>query len=336
MIEQVPELLTAVSAAKTALIRSRRPVTSTTVLLYLRANFTSMMSNYGYLVDPATWFKHRNRSAAEDRTEYRKTLGKRLWKRKVAIYGLPVCSVCGKKDGPAFRRQKAIHIPWRGTCSKACRCATPESKAKRAATNIKRYGVPHPSLHPEVQRKSQETMMKRHGVTHAMKSKAIQKKANRTMMKKFGVKWAMQNRDVLFQQQISSYKIKTVKIAGKVYQVQGYEPQAVKWLISKGFKVQDSRGSRYRTFPYSIQGRKRRYLPDLVASKKNRYFVEVKSPFTAGLLSRKGNDRFKDLSRKARAVSDSGSRFMLVVVSPGGKISSYRGLPTWNELKSAV
>ena len=334
MTEQILELSRAVESAKKVLIKLRKPITSTTVLLCLREEFTPIVDKYGHLIDPATWFKHRNRSLAENREDYRKAKNEKLWIRKIAIYGKPSCIVCGNNDGPAFRRQKAIHITWRDTCSKACRCASSESKRKRAATNTKKYGVPHPSLHPDVQRKSQRTMKRRHGVRYAMQSKTIQKKANITMKKRFGVEWAMQNPDILFKQQINSYKIKTVCIKGNIYHLQGYEPQAVEWLLDKGFKVHDSRSRRYRTFTYVSGGKKRTYLPDLVVSKKNRYFVEVKSPFTAGITLRRGNVKFQNLARKARAVVASGSRFMLVVVTPKGEIIAYRKMPTWSELKS--
>lgn len=115
------------------------------------------------------------------------------------------------------------------------------------------------------------------------------------------------------------YKFKTLEIQGQSFKVQGYEPQAIEWLLrnypkikAKDIKV-DSSGE-VPTIKYKIRKRNRTYFPDIFLPKLN-HIIEVKSIFTLGLAT--GRD-WKKNQQKAKAVLAAGYKFSLLVFDQQG------------------
>jgi hypothetical protein len=111
------------------------------------------------------------------------------------------------------------------------------------------------------------------------------------------------------------YKFKTVLLEGKSFRVQGYEPQALGWILqtkptlkAKDIKVDTS--GEVPTIQYKIGRRKRTYFPDMYIPKINR-IIEVKSIHTLGIKTGKG---WRKNQQKAKAVLEAGYAFALLLV----------------------
>lgn len=130
----------------------------------------------------------------------------------------------------------------------------------------------------------------------------------------------------------AKYRLKTVCIEGRTIQCQGYEPQAIRWLLAnvKDLKVNDLRVDHEDTVPtfkYKLGRRTRTYFPDLYVEKKN-LIVEVKSNYTLGLLNGKG--WYKN-QLKAQAVKRDGYKFFVLLMDHKGKCIGQ--LPTgWEKM----
>lgn len=118
----------------------------------------------------------------------------------------------------------------------------------------------------------------------------------------------------------SSYKLKEVEIGGKMFTVQGYEPQAIEWLLWREPRLRaddiatDHEGT-VPTFRYRIGRRTRTYFPDIYIKRCN-LIVEVKSRYTLGLET--GREWRKNQA-KAKAVIEAGYSFLLLQMGPDGK-----------------
>ncbi len=113
-----------------------------------------------------------------------------------------------------------------------------------------------------------------------------------------------------------SYSYKTCKIQGRVLHLQGYEHIAAQWLVSttsldiKKLKVGTGHA---RYFNYVSNDIIHTYSPDFEI---NSSIIEVKSTYTAGLLSkgtRKSDPSFIVLKAKAKSVIEHGYRFHLLM-----------------------
>lgn len=63
----------------------------------------------------------------------------------------------------------------------------PFVKEKIRETNVKRYGVPHPSMSPELLAKKEANNLKKYGVRNTTQLEEVQKKMRETNLKKYGV-----------------------------------------------------------------------------------------------------------------------------------------------------
>ena len=112
---------------------------------------------------------------------------------------------------------------------------------------------------------------------------------------------------------VCHYKIKTISIKGKEFKVQGYEGQVLQYLIKHGVSV-NSIKMYPKAFEYIEHGKKRTYIPDIMAKINGRwYMIEVKSNYTAGLTDDKYKTYFYNLKRKSRSVQEAGYRIVTII-----------------------
>lgn len=113
-------------------------------------------------------------------------------------------------------------------------------------------------------------------------------------------------------------KLKTVVVGGVQFKVQGYEPQAIEWIVrNTKIKAEDilvDRSGQVPTIVYKIGRRTRSYFPDMFVPKRN-IIVEVKSTYTLGLDT--GRDWRKNQA-KAKAVIAEGYKFVMMVMDAKG------------------
>ena len=114
--------------------------------------------------------------------------------------------------------------------------------------------------------------------------------------------------------------VKELEINGVPVRVQGYEPQAIRWLLdNRNLTMEDLKLDNSGEVPrvaYNSGRRNRYYYPDMYVQKWNR-IIEVKSPYTLGFGGKK--KWFKVNQRKAKACVDAGFKFTLMVMKVNGE-----------------
>jgi hypothetical protein len=167
----------------------------------------------------------------------------------------------------------------------------------------KKYGVNHPSkinTHKEkcrkkynnltdiekveLKEKQRNTMVEKYG-GRTFESKILSKKARKTMKKKYGNEHALQNTDFIIKQHKSGYNKKTFLLpSGQTINLQGYEPQALSYLLTK-FNEEDivtnyiDMENYIGILTYEYKGKTHRYFPDIYVKSINTIY-EVKSEYT--------------------------------------------------------
>lgn len=194
-----------------------------------------------------------------------------------------------------------------------------EILAKVRSTTTDRYGAPTMFLTEGFTETRKDAYMEHYGVEHPFMHPSVKRKREKTMVARYGVRSSMQNREILERKQVTACQKKTIKVGRRTVDVQGYEPQAIEYLISTGTRPRDIHfGTDVPSFKYkgdweSKSGRARYYHPDMLIGED--LIVEVKSLYT--FLTMPGV--FEVLKRKRLAVIQSGFRFKLMVMTAKGK-----------------
>lgn len=121
------------------------------------------------------------------------------------------------------------------------------------------------------------------------------------------------------------YKHKIYKLGSRTVKVQGYEPQALNWLISKGMHPNKifvfTQHEEAPTVPYKFKKKQYNYFPDIYIPHKN-YIIEVKSLATVGYCNNKEkkspDEFFEKLKAKRHACIKSGYNFSLMLMQADG------------------
>jgi len=178
------------------------------------------------------------------------------------------------------------------------------------ASCLAKYGVRNAHQDPEVILKAAETLKANHKDPEWKAAYISGYEA--TSFANHGTRHPSQSKTVLQRIQRSTYGFKTLKFKGYTFTgLQGFEPQAIKYLISRlGVKPQSILAGTKKGIPtirYNYKG-SRVYHPDMLIN--GRTVVEVKSTYTLEL------DKPK-LKRKLRACLDAGYRVVLIVLGNG-------------------
>jgi hypothetical protein len=114
------------------------------------------------------------------------------------------------------------------------------------------------------------------------------------------------------------YKRKIFEYLGNVYELQGYEPHALKYLVEyAGIEVSLIHVPDFN-IGYRLNGKSRRYYPDLLVGNT---CIEVKSTYTSGL---NATGRTSDeLRAKAYGVLSSGREYLLMIMDKTGSLVSW-------------
>lgn len=154
----------------------------------------------------------------------------------------------------------------------------------------------------------------KYGVEYSIQRPEVKAKSLATMRERYGVDYALQNKEILEKNLKSAYTFKSYKLGKRNVQVQGYEPQALDYLIkTKGVKPKDIRcglESRMPTIKYLWKGKERIYHPDIFVVSQNR-IIEVKSSYTASVA--------KSLEAKRQACKEQGYKFTLLIMGEKGE-----------------
>ena len=216
---------------------------------------------------------------------------------------------------------------------------TKEVQEKRKQTMLNRYGVENPFKFEGVRDKLKQTCLERYkcnsfieskkfkqimknkyNAENPLQSNEISKKHKQTMLDRYGVKNPLQNIEICRKQQKSAFKMKSIEIEGKKFDVQGYEEQFLrlcqKDLIPE-FQIDDLT-SDVPSIKYSFGDKEHIYIPDFFHQKSNTV-IEIKSPWT---FDRCGKfDKVKEINKaKCKGVTTTGYNFCLYILDGHGNI----------------
>lgn len=210
---------------------------------------------------------------------------------------------------------------------------SPQIQKSKEKTSWSRYGTRNPAQAEEVKEKARLTCLDRYGVestggcleriqklqaTWASKTRKeigqITKARRATCEKRYGSQNPMQHEPLARKNFASAHSLKSVEISGIHFDgLQGYEPQALKFLISQGLKANHIKAGRRvaGSFEYLYRGKIRTFYPDFLVGSST--YVEVKSTYTAGLEGSRGNETLAMLRRKMKAVEQSGKHMKVLI-----------------------
>lgn len=197
-----------------------------------------------------------------------------------------------------------------------------EIKQKKIATCLANHGVEHPSQSKKIRKKIVKAVQDRYGVDNVSQSKEVLRAKKKTWIKKYGYdnpSKAPEIKRIIGQRVHSTIaRKKVVNGQGKRYILQGYEPQALKY-IRKYFKyrhIHDQSSGRVPSFEYYFDGRERMYFPDFLIQTENyECIVEVKSIYTLC----KTSSTYRMMKAKIKAVAAAGYQMKLLVMESCGK-----------------
>ena len=152
-------------------------------------------------------------------------------------------------------------------------------KEKAKNTCLERYGVISTALVPEIKQKQISTLIQNYGVINPFESNAIKDKIKETLLEKYGVEHPNQNSEIFEKAQKKSWK-QFIMPSGAIRKVQGYEPFALKELLTMYTEDQIKTDRKdVGRVPYEVNGKKRYHFPDIFIPHENKY-IEVKSTWT--------------------------------------------------------
>jgi hypothetical protein len=143
--------------------------------------------------------------------------------------GGPYCEECTKeKKFDKFRDE----MNKKYGCDYFTQCDEGKEKIKNVIK--KKYGVEYISQNKEIREKIKKTCFDKYGTENPTKTQEVKEKAIKTNLKKYGFEYPIQNPEIYKKTLKKSYSRKSyTSKSGKVYDCQGYEPQAIEYLIQK-------------------------------------------------------------------------------------------------------
>lgn len=261
-----------------------------------------------------------------------------------SMRAIPNCKNPSCKNKVAFGR-KGERTKYKVYCSTRCSNTDGATKAKAVQTCLAKFGVENASQSAAIKQKKIDTCLANHGVAHPMQSKKVRRKSKTSVQAHYGVDNVSQSAEVLRAKKktwIEKYgydnpskspeikriigqrvhstiaRKKVVNGHGKQYILQGYEPQALRY-IRRFFRyrhIHDQSSGKVPNFEYYFDGRWRMYFPDfLIQTDSYECVVEVKSLYTLC----KTSSTYRMMKAKIRAVERAGYKIKLLVMESCGK-----------------
>jgi hypothetical protein len=307
---------------------------SDTIVNYVKKNFPQVYKEFCKQIDSSLWGNHTYGMTSAEKIRHRRSIEKLQYERRVLIFGSPgACELCKKVMKIKLTKDLVANLtkPWQRFCSQHCARNSPETINRRNSSVKEKFGVDNVFSCERIKRKIRRTHMRERGVYNVSHDPAVREKTRQTNQRRRGVDYPMQDPEVYSKRVKTLYSKSEFCYKGKVYTaLQGYEPRAVTWLVDRGFIV-----SVKKPPSFWYQNDTRRYHPDLwiKGPSGNKYVVEVKSRYTAGLKGSPGNKSFQNLQNKAQSVIALGYRYKLLVIEKD-VVHHFSGVPDWDELQS--
>lgn len=160
--------------------------------------------------------------------------------------------------------------------------------------------------------KFEATSLRKYGTESPSRADAVKKRRYKTMFHRYGTKHALQSPELFAKMVNTSFRRTKVLLCGVPRFVQGYEPYAIRWLITNGVPETDiavGDDPRLPKITWVDSDRKVRvYHPDIYVVSKN-LIVEVKSTYTY-------TSNLSLIRKKRDATIEAGYRFAFFIADP--------------------
>lgn len=212
----------------------------------------------------------------------------RIWHIKNDIYEKPKCPQCGEPTN--FSKKMGKEKGYNKFCSRSCKMTfinlnrseedTIKRKEKIKQTCLERYGVEHYFSSDMVKVKKLETYRQNYGVDNPSKLESVKQKKIHTYRQNYGVDNPSQSVVVQSKKTLTTRSKRIITECGKIYDLDGYEPLAVKELLDNHkpddilhhTEIVKEIGKIY----YNYGDKKSVYHPDIYLKSENK-IIEVKS-----------------------------------------------------------
>ncbi len=157
-------------------------------------------------------------------------------------------------------------------------------KQKIKNTNLNKFGVDYPLLNIDIKQKSINTLINNYGVDNPLKSSEIREKIKQTNLNKYGVEHVAQNPQIMEKISKNSYsRKKYTSPTGKIFTCQGYEPQALNYLINIDKVDENNIINGESNVPkieyFDDNNKKHIHYPDIFIKQQNK-LIDAKSTWT--------------------------------------------------------
>lgn len=155
---------------------------------------------------------------------------------------------------------------------------------KGKQTCLEKYGVEYYVNSQQMREQTKETSLEKYGVEHYTKSQEFKNRYKETCLEKYGVENSSQNKEIMAKITKKAYTLKDfVFPSGKIEQVQGAEPYALKRLLEDEKVCETDIITGCKNVPtiwyYDKNNKKHRHYVDIFIPSQNRC-IEVKSVWT--------------------------------------------------------
>lgn len=179
---------------------------------------------------------------------------------------------------------------------------------------------------PEISKKIYDEVEQIYGERHPMHNEEIKKRLEETCLSRYGGTNVMHSIEIFERSIKNAFRIKKYEMpSGKIINVQGYEPFAIKWFLENGYTEEDLTigNKEIETYIGKIKYKKpnadneSRYYPDIFIKIDN-LVIEVKSEYTY-----RQNREINDLKRDVVLNAGIGFKFMIFKQANDNKIDFY-------------
>ena len=233
------ETLEAQTALKTVLAHVEKynlPLRSNTLVNVIRDVVPGFYFKYKNVINPKEAGIHNGRSftiSAAKQEEF-------LVNRKTLFQGIPTCEHCGGYEGKTILfRANEFFKPWPPFCSMHCSKNSDSYKAKLAATNVERYGVPNVFQSEEIKERIKENNVLQFGVEHNSQREDMKANSVKTCMEKYGVPHAAGAAEIITRRTVTNverYGAENV-FQNKEIQTKAKETVLLKYGVDNVFKL---------------------------------------------------------------------------------------------------
>jgi hypothetical protein len=190
-------------------------------------------------------------------------------------------------------------------------------QALAVTTRLEKTGFEYTTQTKDFQIKRKRTLVGKYGTSCLDAVPEIKERKQNTTMKNYGVLNPSQSPEVHARKLRTGYSTKVVKIGKRIFHLQGYEPQALMYLLSIGVTLNNVEVPEVG-IPYecSKTGKSRIYFPDFVLhGPRWDTMLEIKSTWTALL---KNESVSRNIHDKHKGVDLVGHKFLLLIMNSDG------------------